>query len=73
MERLREEKDKKIQGICDGMESVHNLFKKGGRGKTAGELGRMGELFVRNQIENNFNPANVEYVSSEAHCADLLF
>eukprot|EP00952_Eustigmatos_sp_NYUAD-ZCMA_P002208 9872-Eustigmatos_ZCMA.PRE.1 len=33
----------------------------------------MGEVFVKNQIETNFNPANVEYVSSEAHCADLLF
>ena len=73
MERLREEKDVTIKGLSEGMENVQNLFRRGGRGKTAGELGRMGEVFVKNQIECDFNPANVEYVSSEAHCADLLF
>jgi hypothetical protein len=73
MERLREEKDKKMQGVLEGMENVQNLFKKGGKGKTSGELGSMGEIFVKNQIESDFNPANIEYVSAEAHSADLLF
>lgn len=73
MNRIREEKDVQIQGLCNSFEGVQNLFKKGGRQHSCVELGRMGELFVRNWIESSFNVANVEYVSAEPHCADLLF